>query len=99
MSPELRIWKFMSDGYDFLGFQLGDPEDPQPRLNEDGTVNEAHGEHPILSDVRVRQAIVHALDRDELIARARLGQGIPLARQRLAHHLLGLQCRSGAARV
>jgi peptide/nickel transport system substrate-binding protein len=78
MSPDLRIWKFMSDGYDFLGFQLGDPEDPQPRLNEDGTVNESHGEHPILSDVRVRQAIVHALDRNELTARARLGQGIPL---------------------
>lgn len=77
-SPDLRIWKFMSDGYDFLGFQMGDPKNPQPRLNGDGTVNEAHGEHPILSDVRVRQAIVHALDRNELVARARLGQGIPL---------------------
>jgi peptide/nickel transport system substrate-binding protein len=61
-----------------LGFQLGDPEDPQPRLHEDGTPNEAHGAHPILADVRVRQAIVHALDRGALIAQARLGQGIPL---------------------
>jgi peptide/nickel transport system substrate-binding protein len=78
LAPDLRIWKFMDDGYDFLGFQVGDPEDPQPRLNEDGTLNEAHGEHPILSDVRVRQAIDHAIDRGELIARARLGQGIPL---------------------
>jgi peptide/nickel transport system substrate-binding protein len=78
MAPDLRIWKHMSDGYDFLGFQLGDPADPQPRLSEDGTINEEHGAHPILADVRVRQAIVHALDRQELIARARLGQGIPL---------------------
>jgi peptide/nickel transport system substrate-binding protein len=78
MIPDLRLWKHMSDGYDFLGFQLGDPTDPQPRLNEDGTLNEAHGDHPILADVRVRQAIVHAIDRQELIAQARLGQGIPL---------------------
>jgi peptide/nickel transport system substrate-binding protein len=76
--PDLQIFKFMSDGYDFLGFQLGDPDDPQPRLNDDGTLNEDHGEHPILKDKRIRQAIVYALDRNELIARTRLGQGIPL---------------------
>ena len=40
MEPALRLYKFMDDSYDFLGFQLGDPEDPQPRLNEDGTLNE-----------------------------------------------------------
>jgi peptide/nickel transport system substrate-binding protein len=77
-APELRIYKFLSDEYDFIGFQLGNPEDPQPRLGQDGAPNEGHGEHPILSDQRVRQAIVHALDRRELIAQARLGQGIPL---------------------
>jgi peptide/nickel transport system substrate-binding protein len=78
LEPDLQIFRFLSDSYDFIGFQMGDPDDPQPRLNEDGTLNEDHGEHPILADKRVRQAIVHALDRKELIARARLGQGIPL---------------------
>lgn len=78
LQPHLRIFKFLDDEYDFIGFQLGDPEDPQPRLNDDGTLNEDHGEHPILKDARVRQAIVYALDRGELVARARFGQGIPL---------------------
>jgi peptide/nickel transport system substrate-binding protein len=72
----VQIWKFLSDEYDFIAFQMGDPGDPQPRLNKDGTANTAHGAHPILGDVRIRQAIVHAIDRDELIAKGRVGQGI-----------------------
>jgi peptide/nickel transport system substrate-binding protein len=82
--PDLRLYKFVDDGYDFLGFQLGDPDNPQPRLDaaeEDAgalALNEAHGEHPILGDARVRAAIVHAIDRQDLIDKARLGQGIPL---------------------
>ena len=78
LEPALHILKFLSDGYDFIGFQLGDPDNPQPRLNPDGTLNAQHGQHPILSDVRVRQAIIYALDRTEIVARARMGQGIPL---------------------
>jgi len=76
--PELQIWKFLSDEYDFLGFQLGDPADPQPRLDDEGMPNEKHGAHPILGDVRVRRAIALALDREGLIAAARFGQGVPL---------------------
>lgn len=77
--PELRLYRFLDDEYEFLGFQLGDPEDPQPRLADDGSLNPAHGEHPILSDVRVRQAIAYALDVPALIDQARLGEGVPLA--------------------
>ena len=77
-SPSLRIYKFLSDEYDFLGFQLGDPDDPRPRLGDGGAPDGAHGDHPILWDRRVRQAIVHALDRQEIVAQGRLGQGIPL---------------------
>ena len=76
--PDLQIWKFLDDEYDFLALQLGDPADPQPGLNEDRTVRDEPGQHPILGDRRVRQAIGYALDRSELIARARFGQGIPL---------------------
>ena len=78
LAPDLQIFRFLSDSYDFIGFQLGDPNDPQPRLNDDGTLNEKHREHPILKDVRIRTAIAYALDRNEIIARARFGQGIPL---------------------
>ncbi len=74
----LRLWKFLSDGYDLIGFQMGDPSDPQPRLGPDGKINPNHGAHPILEDVRVRQAIAYALDREEIVARARLGQGVLL---------------------
>lgn len=75
----LRLYRFLSDEYEFLGFQLGDPEDPQPRLMDDGAPNTAHGEHPILQDVRVRQAIAYALDVQALIDEARLGEGMRLA--------------------
>ena len=78
LEPEMQIFKFLSDEYDFLGFQLGDPEDPQPRLNPDGTPNEEHGTHPILGDKLVRHAIAYALDRGALIAQGRLGEAIPL---------------------
>ena len=85
MEPALRLYKFMDDSYDFLGFQLGDPENPQPRLmpatgtGESGAaLNADHGRHPILADARVRQAIAHAVDRQALIDKARFGQGLPL---------------------
>ncbi|MBN1579276.1 MAG: hypothetical protein JXA89_01140, partial [Anaerolineae bacterium] len=76
--PGLVVFKSLSDEVDFIGFQLGDPEDPQPRLNPDGTLNREHGEHPILNDKRVRQAIVHALDREAIVAGARRGEGLVL---------------------
>jgi peptide/nickel transport system substrate-binding protein len=78
-APQLGLYRFLGDEYEFLGLQLGAPDDPQPRLNADGTVNTAHGEHPILGDKRVRQAIAYALDVGELVDEARLGEGVPLA--------------------
>lgn len=76
--PSLNLFKFLSDGYDLIGLQLGNPADPQPRLNADGTPNPKHGQHPILGDVRVRQAIAYALDRNAIIDAAYAGQAVPL---------------------
>lgn len=78
LQEHLNLYKYFDDGYTYIGFQMGDPNDPQPRLNEDGTVNEAHGIHPILSDKLVRQAIVYAIDRNAIIAKVNFGQGMPL---------------------
>lgn len=78
MEPSLSVFKFLSDEYDFIGLQLGDPANPQPRVNADGTTNQQHGEHPILSDVRVRHAIAYALDRTAIVNAAYAGQAIPL---------------------
>ncbi|MBN1641324.1 MAG: hypothetical protein JXA09_08810 [Anaerolineae bacterium] len=76
--PALRVYRFLADEYDLIAFQLGDPERPRARLTPEGALDDGHGEHPILGEVRVRRAIVHALDREALIAGARLGEGVPL---------------------
>jgi len=74
----LSIFKFFRTAYDYIGLQQGLPDDPQPRLNEDGTVNENHGAHPILSSKEVRQALVYGLDRMSIINKVRMGQAAPI---------------------
>jgi peptide/nickel transport system substrate-binding protein len=74
----LGVWKFFSTVYDYLVFQQGDPKQPQPRLNADGTLNEKHGQHPILGKKEVRQALAYAIDRSLIINRVRMGQAAPM---------------------
>ena len=74
----IDIFKFFRTAYDYIGLQQGDPENPQPRLNEDGSVNEEHGAHPILSNKMVRQALVYATDRTSIINKVRMGQAAPI---------------------
>jgi len=78
LDPKLEIFKYMDDGYTFLALNLADPAAPQPGLDASGVAT-IQPPHPILADVRVRQAIAHGLDTDAIIRRAYLGQGYPLA--------------------
>ncbi len=78
LQEHLNIFKYFDDGYTYVAFQMGLPDDPQPRLNEDGSVNEEHGIHPILGDVRVRYAVTAAIDRNAIISKVIFGQGAPL---------------------
>lgn len=78
LDPKLTIFKYRDDGYTFLALNQADPGAPQPGLGADG-LPVAQTPHPILGDVRVRQAIAHGLDVDAIIRRAFLGQGYPLA--------------------
>jgi peptide/nickel transport system substrate-binding protein len=78
MQENINLFKYFDDGYTFIGFQMGLPDDPQPRLNEDGSVNENHGIHPILADARVRHAITYSVDRNAIISKVIFGQGFPL---------------------
>ena len=83
MMEQLDVHKVLGDSYFYLGLQLGDPAAPQARWleNEDTgemVLNESHGEHPILSDKRVRQAIAYGVDRTAIINRVAIGQGVPL---------------------
>ena len=76
--PGRSIFKFFQTNYTYIGLQQGDPTDPQPRLNDDGSVNEDHGIHPILSKKEVRQALVYATDRPSIINKILMGQGAPI---------------------
>ena len=78
LDPSLHIYKYRDDGYAFLALNLADPNTPQPGLDETGAAL-AQTPHPILGDVRVRQALAHGLDVQAIIRKAYLGQGYPLA--------------------
>ncbi len=84
LMQQLEVFKVVGDSYSYLGLQLGNPDDPQPRYLEDENtgqmvLNEAHGQHPILGDRLVRQAIAFGIDRNAIINQVAVGQGVPLA--------------------
>ncbi len=84
LTDELNVHKVLGDSYMYLGLQLGDPAAAQARWLEDENtgapiLNELHGEHPILGDKRVRQAIAFGIDRSTIVNRVEIGQGVPMA--------------------
>lgn len=76
--PFAELFKFFRAAYEGIVLQLGNPRNPQSRINPDGTINQAHESHPILGKKEVRQALVYALDRQAIINRVRVGQGMLL---------------------
>ncbi|MEZ4860474.1 MAG: ABC transporter substrate-binding protein [Caldilineaceae bacterium] len=76
--PNINIYKFNDDGYDYIGLNLADPANPQPGQDEDGNLID-QAPHPILSDLNVRKAIAHALDYNAIIDSVYLGQGYQVA--------------------
>ena len=77
-NPDLQIFNFKDDGYDFIGLNLANPDNPMPGRDEDGNLVE-QDPHPILSDLAVRQAIAHSLDYQAIIDQVYLGQGYQIA--------------------
>jgi len=76
--PNLDIYNFNDDGYDYIGLNLANPENPQPGRDEEGNLVE-QDPHPILSDLNVRKAIAHSLDYNAIIDQVYLGQGYQIA--------------------
>lgn len=62
------------DSYDYLALNFANPDNPQPALDENGELVE-QDPHPIFGDVRVRQALAHAVDMDAVIQGAVFGEG------------------------
>ena len=72
--PNITRYQFLDDGYDYIGLNLANPANPQPGLDADGSLVPQEP-HPVLGDVRVRQAIAHALDYESIIQNIFLEQG------------------------
>lgn len=77
-TASLQYVEFPSRNYDYVGLNLADPDNPQNGLTPDGDLIE-QDVHPILGDVRVRQAIQSAIDVDALVEAAVDGFGTPLS--------------------
>ena len=65
-NPNLNIYRFEDDGYDYIALNLANPENPKPGQDENGALVE-QDPHPILSDLAVRKAIAHTLDYQTII--------------------------------
>ncbi|HMN27582.1 MAG TPA: ABC transporter substrate-binding protein [Caldilineaceae bacterium] len=72
--PDTTIFNFQDDGYDYIALNLANPDNPQPGRDADGKLIE-QDPHPILGDLKVRQAIAHSLDYQTIIDQVYLGQG------------------------
>ncbi|MBZ0277102.1 MAG: hypothetical protein K8I60_13210, partial [Anaerolineae bacterium] len=65
-----RLWHYVS-------LNLGDPDNPVNGQDENGNVLD-QGHHPILGDVRVRQALQYAVDVDAILNGPINGNGTPM---------------------
>ncbi len=75
---DLARFQYYDDGFAYLGLNLANPDNPQPGRDEEGNLI-PQDPHPILGDVRVRQAIAHSIDYQSIIDNIRLGQGYLMA--------------------
>jgi peptide/nickel transport system substrate-binding protein len=80
------IKKFFDDGYTYVGFNMGNPENPElgwvdenenELFDEGEPPNLEQEPHPILGDKLVRQAIAYTLDYTNIINKVAFGQGAP----------------------
>jgi peptide/nickel transport system substrate-binding protein len=74
-NPDFQVYETSQNGFQYMGYNLADPENPQPGLDEDGNVIE-QDPHPIFADVQVRRALAHAVDVDAIIDGVLDGNGI-----------------------
>jgi len=65
-----RVWHY-------LALNLADPQNPQNGLDADGNPVD-QGQHPLFGDVRVRQAMQHAVNIDEIIDGPHSGNATPM---------------------
>lgn len=72
-SPNAQSYNYPGNTWDYLGFNLADPNNPQNAFDESGNPI-AQGNHPLFGDVRVRQGIARAVDVEAIMAAATFGE-------------------------
>jgi peptide/nickel transport system substrate-binding protein len=72
---EIQTFEQLDNGYEWLAFNLSDPNNPVNGVDEDGNPIE-QPPHPIFGDVRVRRALAMAVDMDAVIAGALFGEAV-----------------------
>jgi len=70
----LQVYEYPGNSWDYMAFNLADPDNPQPALDEEGNRID-QGLHPLFSDVMVRNAIGHAVNVDDIVEGALFGNG------------------------
>lgn len=73
-----QVVEYPASSIQFIGLNTADPTNPQPGLDEEGNPID-QGHHPVLGDVRVRQALMYAMDWEAINAGGLNGEGIQLA--------------------
>jgi len=71
---EVQVFDYAGDFWDYLAFNLADPENPQNGLDENGDAI-PQGHHKIFGNKEVRQAIAKAIDIEAIIDAAVFGEG------------------------
>lgn len=69
-----QVYNFPGNAWDYFAMNYADPTNPQSATDEAGNPLD-QGNHPIFGDLRVRQAVSHALNVDEIIQGAVFGFG------------------------
>ncbi|MBL8146789.1 MAG: hypothetical protein JNL34_10430 [Anaerolineae bacterium] len=69
-----QVYAFPGNAWDYFAMNLADPTNPQNGLDAEGNVID-QGSHPIFGDLAVRQAISKAINVDDIIDAAVLGEG------------------------
>jgi peptide/nickel transport system substrate-binding protein len=77
-NEDVQTYRFDGNSFNFFAFNTADPQNPQPGLDEDGNPID-QGLHPVLGDVRVRQAMALAFDKQTMIDGIIDGKGTPVA--------------------
>jgi len=83
---EVQVYKYAGNSWDYLAFNLADPENPQDGMDADGNLID-QGMHPIFGSTEVgkevRRALNLALDVDDVIERSTFGEA-----SRMTSHLV-----------